>query len=178
MPCRPRKMRAAMKLICSLLLSACLAALAAEPEFSDVFTAGKDGYLNSRQFAGAKVRKTSVSRDGGATWSPVQDLPDLRDPSCNAGLLRYSFDDGSGKGRLLFSGPDSTKRDNGTIFLSLDDGATWPTKGVLWPGSFAYSALVRLPDGQVGCLFETDNYGRVVFARFPIAWLTEKPEAR
>ena len=25
--------------------------------------------LNSRQFAGAKVRKTSVSRDGGATWT-------------------------------------------------------------------------------------------------------------
>jgi sialidase-1 len=135
-------------------------------------------YLNSRQFAGAKVRKTSVSRDGGVTWSPVQDLPDLRDPSCNAGLLRYSFDDGNGKGRLLFSGPDSTKRDTGTIFLSLDDGATWPVKRVLWPGSFAYSALVRLPDGLVGCLFETDNYGRLVFARFPITWLTGKPEAR
>ncbi len=131
--------------------------------------------LNSRQFAGAKVRKTSVSKDGGLTWSPVTDVPELRDPSCNASILRYSFDDATGQGLVLYSGPDSTKRDNGTIHLSRDDGATWPARRVLWPGSFAYSVLTRLTDGTVGCLFETDNYGRIVFARFPISWLTEKP---
>ncbi len=131
--------------------------------------------LNSRQFAGAKVRKTSISKDGGATWSPVQDVPALRDPSCNASILRYSFDDGSGQGRILFSGPDSARRDNGTLYLSLDDGATWPVKRVLWPGSFAYSVLTRLPDGMVGCLFEADNYGRILFARCSLDWLTPKP---
>ncbi|HTD65357.1 MAG TPA: sialidase family protein, partial [Candidatus Limnocylindria bacterium] len=130
--------------------------------------------LNSRQFAGAKVRKTSVSKNGGVTWSTVQDVPELRDPSCNASILRYSFDDGAGKGRILYSGPDSTKRDNGTVHLSLDDGATWPTKRVLWPGSFAYSVLTKLPDGTIGCLFEADNYGRIAFARFSPEWLTEK----
>jgi sialidase-1 len=131
--------------------------------------------LNSRQFAGATVRKTSVSKDGGVTWSRVEDVPQLRDPSCNASILRYSFDDASGRGRLLYSGPDSTKRDAGTVYLSLDDGVTWPTKRVLWPGSFAYSVLTRLPDGTVGCLFEADNYGRIIFARFPIEWITEQP---
>ena len=64
--------------------------------------------LDSRQFAGAKVRRTAVSRDGGATWSPVAELRDLRDPSCMAGVLRYSFDDGTGRGKLLHTGPDST----------------------------------------------------------------------
>ena len=131
--------------------------------------------LNSRQFAGAKLRKTSVSKDGGMTWSPVADVPELRDPSCNASILRYSFDDALGQGLVLYSGPDSTKRDHGTIHLSRDDGATWPARRVLWPGSFAYSVLTRLTDGTVGCLFETDNYGRIVFARFPTTWLTEKP---
>jgi sialidase-1 len=136
-----------------------------------------DGWvrLNSRQFAGAKVRKTSVSQDGGVTWSPVADVPELRDPSCNASILRYSFDDDAGKGRLLYSGPDAMNRSNGTIYLSRDDGATWPAKRVLWPGGFAYSVLTRLPDGTVGCLFETDNYARIVFARFPIEWLTARP---
>lgn len=129
--------------------------------------------LNSRQFAGAKVRKTSVSRDGGVTWSAVEDVPALRDPSCMASILRHSFDDGTGRGRLLYSGPDSAKRDTGTIHLSLDDGATWPVRRVMWPGSFAYSVLTRLPDGTVGCLFETDDYGRIVFARFDVGWLTE-----
>jgi sialidase-1 len=129
--------------------------------------------LNSRQFAAAKVRKASTSRDGGATWSPVEDVPALRDPSCNAGLLRYSFGiTPTDRGLILYSGPDSTTRSNGTMQVSRDDGATWPTKRVLWPGSFAYSTLTKLPDGKVGCLFETDNYGRIVFARVGMDWLT------
>ena len=64
-------------------------------------------------------------------------------------------------------------RSNGTVYLSRDDGATWPVKRVLWPGSFAYSVLTKLSDGTVGCLFETDNYGRVVFARLPLSWVEE-----
>ena len=127
--------------------------------------------LDSRQFAGAKVRKTAVSSDGGATWSPIVELPELRDPSCMAGLLRYSFDDGDGRGRLLHTGPDSTKRDHGTVWLSLDDGATWPVKRELWAGGFAYSVPTRFADGTVGVLFEADDYRRIVFARFPIEWV-------
>ena len=127
--------------------------------------------LDSRQFAGAKVRKTAVSGDGGATWSAIVELPELRDPSCMAGLLRYSFDDGDGRGRLLHTGPDSTKRDHGTVWLSLDDGATWPVKRELWPGGFAYSVPTRFADGTVGVLFEADDYRRIVFARFPIEWV-------
>ena len=127
--------------------------------------------LSSRQFAGAKVRKTAVSQDGGETWSPVADVPALRDPSCNASLLRYSFADASGCGRILYSGPDSPQRKNGTIHLSVDDGLTWPVKRVLRPGGFAYSVLTRLPDGTVGCLFEPDDAMRIIFARFSLAWL-------
>ncbi len=131
--------------------------------------------LDSRQFAGAKVRRSSVSRDGGRTWSPVQAVPDLTDPSCMASTLRHSFAEGTAPGRLLHSGPDSTKRERGTIYLSLDAGKMWPTKRVLYPGAFAYSVLTRFEDGTVGCLFEADNYARIVFARFPISWLAAKP---
>jgi sialidase-1 len=127
--------------------------------------------LSTRQFAGAKVRRTSVSRDGGATWSTVEELPDLADPSCMQGLLRYSFDDGAGKGKLLHTGPNSMKRDHGTVYLSTDDGATWPVKRELYAGGFAYSVPARLADGTVGVLFEADNYKRIVFTRFPIEWV-------
>lgn len=135
--------------------------------------------LNSRQFAGAKVRKTSVSTDGGVTWSRVEDVPVLRDPSCNASILRYSFGNGNSRGTILYSGPDSTGRETGTVYLSTDDGVTWSGKRVLWPGSFAYSVLTKLSDGTVGCLFEADNYRRIIFARFSVEWLlateTTKP---
>jgi sialidase-1 len=43
----------------------------------------------------------------------------------------------------------------------------------LFPGSFAYSVLTALPDGTIGCLLETDNANRIVFARFTLEWLTD-----
>ncbi|MCX6858226.1 MAG: sialidase family protein [Verrucomicrobia bacterium] len=127
--------------------------------------------LDSRQFGGAKTRKTAVSRDGGLTWSGITDIADIRDPSCMAGVLRYSFDDGSGMGKIIHTGPDSAKRDHGAVYLSLDDGATFPIKRGLYAGSFAYSVPTRLADGRVGVFFEADNYKRLVFARFPMSWL-------
>jgi sialidase-1 len=130
--------------------------------------------LSTRQFAGAKVRRTATSRDGGETWTPVAQLPELTDPSCMQGLLRYSFNDGNGLGKLLHTGPDSPKRDHGTVYLSTDDGATWPMKRELYAGGFAYSVPTRLADGRVGVLFEADNYKRIVFARFPIEWVEGK----
>ena len=129
--------------------------------------------LDSRQFAGAKVRRTAISRDGGETWSNIAELSELTDPSCMAGFLRYSFDDAGGQGRLLHTGPDSAKRERGTIWMSLDDGATWPVKRLLWAGGFAYSVPARLSDGTVGVLFEADDYRRIVFARFPIDWIKQ-----
>jgi sialidase-1 len=125
--------------------------------------------LNSRQYAGNKCRKTSISRDGGETWSTIEDAPELRDPSCMASILRYSFKE---SGQILYSGPDSTKRENGTIYLSNDDAKTWPTKHVLFAGSFSYSVLVKLPDESIGCLFESN--GNIRFARFTMDWITGK----
>ena len=76
-------------------------------------------------------------------------------------------------GKLLYSGPRSTKRENGTIYLSTDDGQTWPVKKTLVTGNFAYSNLVELPDGTLGCVFETDNHQHITFARFTMDWLME-----
>ena len=126
--------------------------------------------FNARRWGGKAVRKTSLSRDGGQTWSPVEDAPDLVDPGCMASILRVPA---AAPGQLLYSGPRSTKRENGTIYLSADDGKTWPLKKTLFAGSFAYSVLCALPDGTFGCLFEADNASRIVFARFSLDWLRE-----
>ncbi len=125
--------------------------------------------LNSRKWGGKPLRKIALSRDGGATWSPIQEETALRDPGCMASL--FSLEIPGQQNLLLYSGPDSAKRENGTVHLSRDQGQTWPVKKVLWPGSFAYSVLTRLPDGEIGCLFETDEANRIVFGRFPLAWL-------
>jgi sialidase-1 len=144
-------------------------------EVQMVELAGGAVMLNSRKWGGQAVRKTAVSQDGGVTWSPIEEAAELRDPGCMASIFRYSFPTNGQAGRILYSGPDSLKRDTGAIRLSHDDGKSWPVKKVLVPGSFAYSVLTALPDGLVGCLYETDDANRIVFARFPLDWLTGGP---
>lgn len=131
--------------------------------------------LNSRPFAGASVRKTAVSHDGGGTWSPVEDIPELPDPSCNASVLRFSFPSGNDPGRILFSGPRGSRRENGTISVSRDEGGSWSTHRLLWPRFFAYSVLTKLGNERIGCLFEADDYARIVFARFSVDWIEQTP---
>lgn len=139
----------------------------------------KDGSVrfNVRRWAGKPVRKTCVSENGGATWSKVEDAPDLADPGCMGSVLRYTDPADGAKSRILFSGPQSTKRENGTVFLSYDEGKTWPVKRVLCKGAFAYSCLTALPDGTVGCLYEAEGTRTIVFARVTLDWLTEGKDA-
>lgn len=129
--------------------------------------------LNSRKWGGRALRKIAISRDGGVTWSKIKEEPALRDPGCMASIFRYTFPAEGNPSRILYSGPDSPRRENGTVHLSYDEGRTWPVKKVLFPGSFAYSVLTALPDRTIGCLFETDGTDRIVFARFTLAWLTD-----
>ncbi len=136
----------------------------------------KDGStrFNVRRWEGRPVRKTCLSRDGGITWSKVEDAPGLPDPGCMASVFRYTDPADGDKSRILFSGPQSERsRENGTVFLSYDEGLTWPVQRVLCKDSFAYSCLTALPDGTIGCLYEADGARRIVFARFTLDWLTD-----
>jgi len=128
--------------------------------------------LNMRNHDRAKKeRGVAVSRDGGLTWSEAKPDPALVEPVCQASLIR------TGK-RLLFSNPASTKaRARMAVRASDDDGMTWPVEKVLHEGPAAYSCLVALPDGKIGCLYECGDkkpYERIVFTRFDPAWLTSK----
>jgi sialidase-1 len=129
--------------------------------------------LNSRKWGGKALRKIATSKDGGVTWSKIEEDSALRDPGCMSSVFRHTFPENGDRSRILYSGPDSSKRENGTVYLSYDEGKTWPVKRVLFPGSFAYSVLTALPDGTLGCLFETDDANRIVFARFTLDWLTD-----
>jgi len=82
-----------------------------------------------------------------------------------------------GKSRILYIGPGTQKgRVDGTIRVSFDEGKTWPVSKMVYKGGYAYSCLTALPDGSVGVLFEKDGYKTITFARFTVAWLTEKGE--
>lgn len=131
---------------------------------------------NARRWAGQAVRKTCVSRDGGQSWSPVQDVPDLADPGCMASVCRLADSNDGPKSCLAYSGPLGGRRQNGTVCLSHDEGQTWPTRRTLVPGFFGYSCLVALPGGTIGCLYEATPSDRIAFARLTLGWLTDGRE--
>jgi len=119
------------------------------------------------------MRLQSTSVDGGVSWSPMQEVEGVTGPRCMAAIMHVPHPVAP-LGLLLMSLPHSDgARENGTIFASLDGGQTWPVKRTLYPGEFAYSCLVLLDDGRVGCLFEKDNYALNTFAAFDVDWLLE-----
>lgn len=131
--------------------------------------------LNMRNYDGSKLRRTSVSTDGGMTWTDPTPDAKLVEPICQASLRRYRWPEGNRPGVLLFSNPASAKaRVNMTVRASLDDGKTWPVERLLHDGPSAYSCLAALPGGEIGCLFEAGQkhpYESIVFARFSFDWL-------
>ncbi|QDU26291.1 Sialidase precursor [Anatilimnocola aggregata] len=121
--------------------------------------------INMRTYRGKSQRTTSRSTDGGLTWSPIVDEPTLVEPVCQGSLIRIPATK-SEPSLLAFSNPANPKqRQNLTIRLSRDGGKTWPASRVLCAGSSIYSSLAALPDGDIGVLFERDNYKELVFTR-------------
>jgi len=137
----------------------------------------KDGrlYLNMRTYRKTGCRGIAFSSDQGKTWSPVQNDEALIEPVCEGSCIGY--DTKAGKRFVLFSNPASKQREKMTVCLSQDDCKTWPVARELYAGPSAYSDLVVLADGTVGCLYERGEksaYERITFARFPLEWLMAK----
>lgn len=118
-----------------------------------------------------KHRKVAVSDDGGQTWSKLQIDQTLIEPTCQASILRYSWPS-EGKSRILFANPASqTKRENGVLRVSYDEGQTWPDQTNIYAGGFAYSCLTRMQDGRIGVLLERDNYKTISFTAISLSEL-------
>jgi sialidase-1 len=109
--------------------------------------------LNMRNYTNVRVRQTSASTDGGETWSALRGDTTLIEPVCQASMIWY--DHKSRKPFLAFSNPASqSSRTNMTVRLSYDQGKTWAKKYVVHEGPAAYSNLVVLPNGNLGCFYE------------------------
>ncbi len=122
-------------------------------------------------------RRVTHSSDGGNTWETPIPVAELVEPGVNGDLIRYtSVRKGFDKSRLLFSIPNHpTQRRNLTVFISYDEGKTWPVKRVISPIEAAYSALTTFDDGTIGIFYENGEYEnyQLNFARFSLDWLSE-----
>jgi hypothetical protein len=122
-------------------------------------------------------RLISNSGDVGATWGSASSQPQLVEPGCNGDFIRYtSTKDGFNKDRLLHSIPyNSATRQNVSVLVSYDEGASWPVQKTIFPLASAYSSLTVLNDGTIGMYYENGENGDIYnmyFARFSLSWLT------
>jgi sialidase-1 len=121
--------------------------------------------LNMRNYNNIRFRQTSLSDDGGQTWSALRQDTSLPEPVCQASLVRLW--DAGRKPVLAFSNPASQKgRVNLTVRWSFDGGLSWPVSKGVHQGPAAYSNLVELPGRKLGLLFE----GGAKSAYEGIAW--------
>lgn len=141
--------------------------------------------LNIRNESPEHRRAVTRGPDGASGWSEIRFDDALVEPICMGSLLKVGDN-------LLFANPDSTeprdpenpegnwKRQNLSVRISEDDGATWKYKRVIEPGVSGYSDLASDPDGNIFCVYEdgtpTDRGTHVKYlsvARFDLDWIRE-----
>ena len=140
-------------------------------------------YYSARTVVGKNERSFGNSTDEGKTFDAVGFDATLYDSHCQASLLALSpaaiaklaaanetID--KSKPLWLYCYPAGPERRNLTFRSSTDEGRTWSHPMLLHAGDSQYSSLAELPDGTIGCLFEswTDNNYQLYFARMPLAW--------
>lgn len=126
-------------------------------------------------------RRFAHSTDGGVTWTKATAVKELFEPDCNGDIIVYPSTDG--QTRMLHSLPaDASVRRNVSIYLSYDEGETWPVCKTLVSGYSAYSSLTVLPDGSIGCFLEEGKWDsnlpgedgfNLYFMKFTLEWLTD-----
>ena len=120
----------------------------------------------------------NISEDGGETWQPTTSTwNDITAPACNGDMIRYTcINQGHDRNRLLHSVPYGSQRSHVSVYVSYDEGETWPTRKDIVPYSSAYSSLCILPDNTIGLYVEEAYAGAsgysTVFYNFSLDWLT------
>lgn len=118
---------------------------------------------------GSYVR-IATSFDGGATWdSEVYEDRNLPEPYCQLSVMKYSQQI-DGQDAIVFANPKGSGRTNGTVrFGIINQNGThsngepryefeWRYNKLVKAGTYAYSCLTELPNGDIGLFYEgTDN---------------------
>ncbi|MFX3635379.1 MAG: sialidase domain-containing protein [Candidatus Pristimantibacillus sp.] len=155
-----------------------------------------DGQLKMfmRNYSG--FAQIATSFDGGATWdSEVITERALVAPYCQMTVIRY---DGQidGKEALIFASPGvSSSRSQGTVKAGLiqesgthANGRTkytfdWKYSQLVKEGTYAYSSLTNLPNGEIGLFYEGSSNTEMSFIKFNQQYLkwqrqVESPAAK
>jgi len=142
-------------------------------------------HVNSRNHAdNFGIRNHAISSDGGDTFTEFGDDPQLIEPTCDAGLVRFS--DPDKENIILFSNPavkatkrwDAASRRRMSVKASYDNCKTWPITKLIYSGPTAYSGLTSSKN-MIFLVYERagldskDSRENIAVARFNKEWLTQ-----
>jgi sialidase-1 len=120
---------------------------------------------NMRKPHGFGYREVATTKDFGHSWLGLSTDTTLIGPGCQASIINYDF---KGKSLLIFSNSANKQgRKNMVVRVSDNEGRSWQKALPVYTGPSAYSCLTQMQNGNVGLLFEADNYSRIVFVEIP-----------
>ncbi|QTG75479.1 exo-alpha-sialidase [Trueperella pecoris] len=139
--------------------------------------------MSSRDRLGKnRIRWQAESFDGGQTWQNVKTVNDIVDGKTNGQPVR-AFPNAKGDDPrakvLLFANAQTltgnNNRHKGTIWMSCDDGKTWPIHKVFNEDSTGYATITVQHDGRIGLVTEdgqgpTKELG-IYYRSFGLNWL-------
>ena len=125
--------------------------------------------LMRNQHPSGKVA-TTVSTDGGETWSDVSFAQEITEIFCQPNAVPWPTDDCSE--RVVFANASQMRpyRGRGVLRLSEDGGRTWIASRTFNPAHYVYQCMTILPDGTLGLLWEREMQG-LYFSRIPLEWI-------
>lgn len=108
-----------------------------------------------------------ISGDGGYSWGEQSAWTDVCVTNCDGDIIACP------DGTLLQSLPNAMERRNVSIFISDDQGETWPVAKTICPYESAYSSITLLNDGTVGAYVEEYSTGsaQLWYMNFSTDWL-------
>ncbi len=142
------------------------------------FVKKKDGSIVAfmRDNGLPKKIRSAVSSDQGVNWSGVSSL-DITNPGSSVECIALA----SGRWALICNDEDG--RHQLTVYLSDDEGATWPHSRSLervdsGKGNFSYPSMIQTRDGMIHCTYSYSTEGTpgssIKHAAFNEEWITTK----
>lgn len=104
------------------------------------------------------ARGFNTGKADASAWDAQWRNSQISGNACNADIIYYSRATNGERDILLHSYIKSNARENITIAMSIDQGASWHDFTNIQPGGSCYSTLQRLTDGSLAVLYEDESY--------------------